>query len=323
MNYMKRMRVGLLALSLLVCPALATGAETLGVGLPDWPSAKVLANIIRVVAEQSFGLSAQMVPGTDEELFLSMDGDKGIVDIHPEVWVPNQAALVARFVEQKGTVALSDNAYEALQGMCVTRATADANGLSSVFDLADTRVARLFDSDANGKGEAWIGAKRWDSTLVERIKAHQYGYADTFDLIEAEEELTMQALDGAVALGRPFVFFCYAPHYVFVRHNLVWLTQPPHDASRWKVVRPEQDPNWLELSDVAMEWPVSKVRVAYAKRLEAKHPELVKFLRGINLKRKLVNEWTHAVAIEGEDPYRYARQWVSFNREVVESWLRR
>jgi glycine betaine/proline transport system substrate-binding protein len=320
MSGKKRLRAGLLVLCLSVCPVLTAGAESIGIGFPDWPSAKVLANIIRVVAEESFELSAELVPGTNEQLFLSMDGGEGLVDIHPEVWLPNQVSLTARFVDQKRSVALSDNSYEALQGLCVTRDTADANGVSSVFDLGNKRVSRLFDSDGNGKGEVWIGAKRWDSTLVERIKAHQYGYADAFELVEEEERVTMQALDGAVEFGRPFVFYCYAPHYAFVRHDLVWLTQPAHDASRWKVVKPDQDPDWLNASDVAMEWPVSRVHVAYSRRVE-RHPELVQFLRGIKLNLKLVNEWTHAVAIEGKDPYVFARQWVSFNRDVVTAWL--
>ena len=99
-------------------------------------------------------------------------------------------------------------------------------------------------------GEVWIGAPGWASTNVEQVRAKSYGYDQTMDQTQSDETLAYAALDTAIDAGKPWVGFCYTPHYVFALHELQVLEEPPiMIASKWDVKQPTDDPNWLENSD--------------------------------------------------------------------------
>ena len=62
------------------------------VGVPNWPSVEVTANVIKAIVEQNLGLTVELQTGTNPVIFEAMD--KGSMQIHPEVWLPNQQSLV-------------------------------------------------------------------------------------------------------------------------------------------------------------------------------------------------------------------------------------
>ena len=101
------------------------------------------------------------------------------MQVHPEVWLPNQQGLVDKY---KAKVELDARAAPAVQGICANKAAADA-GFKDISDLADDDRTALLDSDGNGKGEVFIGAKGWGSTTVEYAKAHSYSYDQVVDVV--------------------------------------------------------------------------------------------------------------------------------------------
>ena len=109
-------------------------------------------------------------------------------------------------------------------------------------------MAKHFDTNGDGRGEIWIGASGWASTNIEKIRAKSYGYDETMELVEMDETLAMANLDAAVAKDADHVLFCYTPHHVFALHDLVILEEPAYDASKWMVIQPTDDPQWLEKS---------------------------------------------------------------------------
>ena len=105
--------------------------------------------------------------------------DKGSMQVHPEVWLPNQQGLVDQY---KAKVELDAHGAPAVQGICANKAAADAC-FKDISDLADHDRTALLDSDGNGKGEVFIGAKGWGSTTVEYAKAHSYSYDQVVDVV--------------------------------------------------------------------------------------------------------------------------------------------
>ena len=187
---MKKLALMTSAAVMAAAPALA--AEIV-IGVPNWPSVAATANILKVAIEENLGLSVELQNGTNPIVFEAMD--KGSMDAHPEVWMPNQQNLHDTYVVEKGTVAQNPNGVEAFQGMCVDQATADKYDIKSINDLTDPDKAAIFDTDGNGKGEVWIGAPGWASTNVEKIRAKSYGYDQTLDLVEFDETLAYANLD--------------------------------------------------------------------------------------------------------------------------------
>lgn len=290
------------------------------VGVPNWPSAAATASIIKVVLEDNLGLEVELQNGTNPVIFEAMD--TGSMHVHPEVWLPNQANLHDKFVKSKGTVRMNPNGVPSFQGMCVTKATADRTGITDISDLADPDMAKNFDSNGDGRGEVWIGASGWASTNIEKIRAKSYGYDETMELLEMDESLAMAGVDTAVAKDTNHVFYCYTPNHMFALHDLVILNEPEYDASKWTVIQPTDDPQWLEKSSAPVAWDLAYLHVHYAASLEESHPEAADLLGKVAMSTDLVSKMTFALVVEKMSPADHAEQWVKDNADLVESWMK-
>ena len=309
-----------------LCAALLTAgvssshAADVVIGVPNWPSVAATASILKVVLEDNFGLEVELQNGTNPVIFEAMDS--GSMHVHPEVWLPNQVNLHETFVKTKGTVKMSPNGVPAFQGMCVTKATADRTGIKMLSDLADPDMAKNFDTNGDGRGEVWIGASGWASTNIEKIRAKSYGYDETMELLEMDETLAMAEVDNAVAKDADHAFFCYTPNHMFALHDLVVLEEPEFDASKWKVIQPTDDPEWLEKSDAPVAWDLAYLHVHYATSLEEAHPEAAAMLGNVKLTTDLVSSMTYALVVEKANADDYAKQWVQDNAGLVDSWMK-
>lgn len=304
---------------LVFAPARPLLAADVVIGVPNWPSVQATANVLKVAIEQNLGLEVELQNATNPIVFEAMDS--GAMHAHPEVWMPNQQNLHDTFVKNKGSVVMNRNGVAAFQGMCTPQKFADEHGVKSIDDLSNPDIAALYDSDGDGRGEIWIGAPGWASTNIEKIRAKSYGYDQTFELTESDETLAYAALDNAIKSGKPWVGFCYTPHYVFVLHDMQILEEPAYDAAQWKVIQPTDDPAWLEKSSAGVAWDTAYLHLHYAKSIEQDQPEVAKLFRNMKLDTDIVSEMTYALVIDGKEAEAYAREWVAENEDLVLGWL--
>ncbi len=297
-----------------VNPALAAD---LVVGVPNWPSVTVTANVIKAVVEKNMGLTVELQTGTNPVIFEAMD--KGSMQVHPEVWLPNQQGLVDQY---KAKVELNSHGAPAVQGMCSNKAAADA-GFKDISDLADPTKTALLDSDGNGKGEVFIGATGWASTTVEQARAHGYGYDQVVDLIELDEGVAYAQLDAAITAGKPWVGFCYTPHHLFTVHpEMTFLTEPAYDAAKWKIVMPDADADWMNVSNVAMAWAPAFIQPAFSTGLNESAPQVASMLRNMDLTSDDLGAFSFSVVVDGKDAAQVATDWIAANPDRVTAWLK-
>jgi glycine betaine/proline transport system substrate-binding protein len=313
---MKKLAVMASAAVMVATPVMA--AEIV-IGVPNWPSVAVTANVLKVVIEDNLGLDVELQNATNPIVFEAMD--KGSMHVHPEVWMPNQTNLNNTYVKEKGTVLMNPNGIPAFQGMCVPKFVAEELGVTKIEDLTDPDKAALFDSNGDGKGEIWIGASGWASTNIEKIRAKSYGYSETLELLEMDETLALAALDAAVEQKKPYVFFCYTPHHMFALHELAVLEEPPFDPAKWNVIQPTDDPAWLEKSDAGVAWDLAYLHIHYAKALEESNPDVASLLANVKLDTDTVSKMTYALVVEKQDPTEFAKNWVAANEDLVLDWL--
>ncbi|MFP3542067.1 glycine betaine ABC transporter substrate-binding protein [Rhizobium sp. SIMBA_035] len=299
---------------LLTCGSIVRAAE-LVIAAPNWPSGKATASILKIGIAKEFGIDAEITEMGALNAFVGLDD--GTVDIHPEVWSPNLASVIEKYVVQKKAVVLAHRAVDAWQGLCATPAA--AKDFKSVADLKYAAKTVELDTDGDGKGEIWIGAPAWLSTGIERVRAGSYGYAADLSLVEAEEDVAMAAVDAAVATGQPMVFACYAPHYVFDLHKITRLSEPAHDDAKWKIV-PASDPTWISKSSAAVAWPTAHFSIAYAAVLKTKHANVAQFLENVDFTTDEVTEMSYALEVERQDPAAFAKTWVEKNSKRVDGW---
>ena len=241
------------------------------------------------------------------------------MQMHPEVWLPNQQGLVDQY---KANVELNTHGAAAVQGICANKAAADA-GFKDISDLADPTRAALLDSDGNGKGEVFIGATGWGSTTVEHAKAHGYGYDQVVDLVELDESIAYAQLAVAITANKPWVGFFYTPHHLFTLHpEMVILTEPAHDAAKWSMVQPETDADWLNKSSVAMAWPTAYIQPAFTVGLNDTSPQVASMLRNMDLSSEDLGAFSYSVVVDGKDAAQAAADWIAANPDRVTAWLK-
>ena len=78
----------------------------------------------------SNALKVEMVPANNATIFQAMDQGKGDIDVHPDVWLPNQESFTKKYVDGAGSVTLSSNPYQGNQGFCVSKDFAKANNIT-------------------------------------------------------------------------------------------------------------------------------------------------------------------------------------------------
>lgn len=294
-------------------------AAEVNIGVPNWAAAQVMTDIMKTVLSDELGVEVNLVPGTNPVLFEAMDG--GSVDVHPDVWMPNQKNLVDKYVNDRGTVVLSDKGYTGQAGTCVTKQTVEKTGVKSVYDLGDPKIARQFDTDGNGKGEIWAGASGWASTTIEKVRFKSFGVAETFDVLEMDEELGLARIRAAAESGEPLATMCVKPHAMWKVADLVMLEEPPYEESKWTMVQPTDDPDWLNKSDIEVAWPPMQVQLAYAKRLEADQKDVADVLSRISFETEEVSDFIYQVGELKREPEDVADAWIEDHPDRVRNWL--
>ena len=295
-------------------------ADKVVIGVPNWTGAKAAANVIKHIGETYLGQEIGLSPGSNPVIFKAMDRSKGDIDVHPEVWMPNQANLVEQYSEDNGTVVVSESPYKAFQGICVTQLAYD-KGVKSIYDLVNPENAKIFDSNGDGKGELFVGAPGWASTNIETVRAIGYGYSEFFELLTIEEETNIARMKKLTEKGIGGVMSCYAPHHMFQTLGLQPLDEPEHMPDQWVMLQPTDDPDWLKKSSISTSWAPTTVHIAYSKSLQQRAPEFAKLLSSISLDTDTMNAWITEIAVGGKDPAQYAQEWIAANEDRVKSWL--
>ena len=296
-------------------------AVDINIGVPNWAAAQVISNIMGKVLTDELGLEIGYVPGTNPVIFEAMDRSVGGIDVHPDVWMPNQKNLVQKYVHDLGTVVLSEVGYTGSAALCVTEATVEKTGVKDIYDLTDPDIARQFDSDGDGKGEIWIGATGWASTTIERVRYVSFGISETFELLEMDEELGIARVRAAAKSGEPIATMCTQPHALWKLADLVMLDEPAYDESKWTMVQPTDDPDWLEKSHIEVAWPTLYVQLAYATRLRDSQPDAAKILERISFETLMVSDFIYQVTELKRDPGDVADEWIEANADRVKGWL--
>jgi len=86
-------------LMIFVCWSLSVSvasAEKVNIGVPNWTGAKAVAHLLQAVIVDRMGGQAELVPGNNASIFQAMDAGKGDIDVHPDVWLPNQQSFTKK-----------------------------------------------------------------------------------------------------------------------------------------------------------------------------------------------------------------------------------
>lgn len=299
----------------------ALGAEKVNIGVPSWTGAQAIANLLKAVVEMRIGGEAGLVPGNNATIFQAMDQGNGDIDVHPDVWLPNQESFTKKYVDGAKTVTLSGNPYEGNQGFCVSKDFGKANNITDIADLGRPDVAAKMDSDGNGKGEMWIGAPGWASANVNEVKVRDYGLLDFIEPVRAEESVKTARVKDSIAKSEGYAFYCYKPHAIWYMFDVEMLSEPKYDPADYVMVQPSDDPDWYNKSKVATKDALKNVQIAWSNSLKERSPAISEFFERFSLTADDVSGFAFEISGNGRDPAEVAKEWVDNNTGRVDAWL--
>ena len=143
---MKLMKKTAIAAVVALSASMTTYAEKVNIGDPGWTGATAIANLLSAVITDKMGGEVDLVPGNNTAIYGAIDRSKGEIEVHPDIWLPNQQAYTNDLVP-KGTLRLSDKSYEGNQGYCVSQAFAKEMNITSIYDLGRHDDVAAMDSD--------------------------------------------------------------------------------------------------------------------------------------------------------------------------------
>ncbi|MEM6617658.1 MAG: glycine betaine ABC transporter substrate-binding protein [Pseudomonadota bacterium] len=305
------------ALTAFCAPAFA---EEVAIGVPSWTGAQAIAHVLGEVVTSRIGGTVEYVPGNNATIFQAMGQGNGDIDVHPDVWLPNQESFTNKYVKEEGTVTLSSNPYEGNQGFCVTEDFGSANDITDIADLGRPDIAAMMDSDGNGLGEMWIGAPGWASANVNEVKTRDYGLLDFIEPIRAEESVKTARIKDSIAKGEGYAFYCYTPHAVWFQFDVRMLTEPTYDPAKYVMVQPSDDADWYEKSMVASKDALKEVQIAWSNSLVDRSPAIAEFFANFTLNADDVSGLAFEIS-NGMDPADAAKAWVEANSDRVDAML--
>ena len=298
----------------------AMSGEKVMIGKPSWIGAQAIAALLQAVVIERIGGEADLVPGSNATIFQAMDQGKGDIDVHPDVWLPNQEAFTKKYVDGEKTVTLSKHPYQGNQGYCVAKWFAEAYNITDITDLGRPDVAAKMDSDGNGKGEMWIGAPGWASANVNEVKVRDYNLLPFIDPIRAEESVKTARVKDSIQKEEGYAFYCYKPHAIWFMFDVVMLTEPKYDPAKYIMFQPSDSPDWYEKSKVATKDALKEVQIAWSNSLKKRSPAITEFLERFGLTADDVSNLAYQVS-SGRDAYEVASEWIKKHPKRVDAWL--
>lgn len=315
---MKKLTLSATALGLVLSAGAASAQETVMIGEPSWPGARIMANLIGQVIETRLGGEVGYAPGANAVIFAAMDGGRGDIDVHPDVWLPNQQSFVDQYGEN---VTLSEGSYEGSAGFCVPTYMAEEHNIQSIYDLATPEAQALFDSDGDGMGEIWVGASGWASTNTFSVRVRDYGIGTFLTPTTEDETVFYSRLRDLIENQEGAVFYCYAPHYVHALYDVTMLEEPPYDEALYTMVAADQSANWFEESSIMTGEPVKTIRVAFSNSLFDRNPAAASFLAAIDMEAGELSELTYEVVEQGVEIDVAVAAWMADNGDMIDGWL--
>lgn len=328
----------LLAFNTITCTD-PTPRENIIIGEVTWDGGLAIAHVLKTVLETKLGIEVELIMADQPVILSAMDKGDGGIDVHPDFWMPNQAGLWNKYIasSSRETILVNQTPYHGVQGMFIPQYLQDQYELKSVADLSNPTIAKLFDSDSNGKGEYWAGAPGWASTNVEKVKARSYGYDQFFESIEVPMAVFQAQLKTAYSRKKPVLFYSWTPEWIHTTYDLVRLEEPPFDGFAmeskkddplfnpdgcWKMYQPKDDLDWYEKSRITCAWPDADVYIAYSKSLTSRAPQAAQFFNQVAFSSDMVGEWITQMVLEKRDPVEMARKWVVTHPEIVNEWVK-
>ncbi|MCY3874146.1 MAG: glycine/betaine ABC transporter substrate-binding protein [Rhodobacteraceae bacterium] len=302
----------------LITASAASAQEKITLSDLSWNGARAIGNVLMAIIDGPMGGDAEIVSGMNQHavIFAGMDKGDGSIDVHTDLWMPNNQSMWDQYIDGVQTVA-TNMPYKGTSNIYVPSYMADK--VRSIEDLNNPEIAAMFDTDGDGLGEYWAGDVTWASTKRWQIKFKSYGLDGLWEPNIISADTFKAGLEAAYASGKPQLFYYWTPEAIHVRYDLTALEEP----SRFEGCEDVdlQAENWLEVSTFECVIAPNDIYVAYSKSLETRNPAVAKMLSNVQFTGDEINGWIVEMFENKRDPQEVAEEWIEDNVDIVNGWI--
>src|SRR5262245_22940653 len=191
--------MGVAAASLVMLASFAEAKTKVVIGELDWPGSTAIEQVLNQVMTKYLDADVTTISAAQEALYEALDKGDGSVDIVADMWTDHLPVQMKNYVVpgSRETIILNKEPYLGTEGIFVPEYVTKEYGVKALADLAKPEVAKLFDSDGNGKGELWAGAVGWESTNHTQVRGKSYGFDKTMEFTTVEQSVILAQLKDA------------------------------------------------------------------------------------------------------------------------------
>lgn len=254
-------------------------------------------------------------------LFLALS--YGDADFTVHMW--NQ--LHQGFYEKAGgddtMVKAGDVMTGVLQGFMIDKKTADAYHIKDVSDFKKPEIAKLFDSNGDGKADLTGCNPGWGCELLVEHQLEAYGLKDTVTDNRGSYFALMADTIARYQQGKPIFYYTWVPQWIagvlVEGKDVVWLPVPFTSLPDGK----QSKDTFYEGKNLGA--PVDTVKAVLNKDFAEKNPAAAKFLSEYTI--STADESAQNLRMQkGEkslaDIKRHAAEWIKAHQSVYDGWLR-
>ena len=216
----------------------------------------------------------------------------------------------------------------ALQGYMIDKATADAMGITSMSQLADASVARLFDQNGNGKADLIGCNEGWGCNGVIDSHIAELGWGANVEQVSGDYNDLVAGVRDRVAAGEPVLFYAWTPNWTYKvltpGTDVVWLESPALDDEEASTT--VEGLRGCASDPCNLGWAVSSIRAVGNEDFLDDNPDIRRLLGVVSIPLEDIATQNAKMA-DAELGYSDAEvradaaAWIELNRDTVNSWL--
>ncbi len=201
---------------LAVVPALAADGPGKGVEINPIKGSPANAWFQHMVVQLGLEKLGYTVNETKEADFpaLHLAVSSGDADYTVNHWKPLHNAFFDKSGGESVMTRLNPAISGAGQGYYIDKKTADAHGITSMEQLKDPEIAKLFDSDGDGKANLSGCNPGWGCELVIEHHLDSYGLRDTVEHDQGSYFAIMADTITRYNEGTPIIYYTWTPNWI-------------------------------------------------------------------------------------------------------------
>lgn len=210
-----------------------------------------------------------------------------------------------------------------LQGYLIDKKTADANKITNLGQLKDSKIAKLFDADGDGKADLAGCVPGWGCEKVIEHQLTEYKLRDSVTHKQGAYAALIADVIARHKAGKPVLYYTWTPYWVsgvlVPGKDVVWLEVPYSSQPGTNAGKSTKLPNGKDYGfEVNSQHIVANKAFTDANPSAAKLFELAKLdVNDVNAQNTRMNSGEKdSAAID-----RHVAAWIKTNQKTYDGWL--